>query len=154
MLNSQHISTLNDITNNFKSDVLALTKHGSAQPLRLLNLTLHHPATPFFPLSRSSSSHPFKPISAGGTAFLLNEPVLIRNSSSHSYSSFWLFFRHSQTKKHLFTSFNIYRPPPPSPYSQSFSAFFNFKPICLFPFQCRYHPTSILHHRGLQHTCW
>ena len=79
--------------------------------------------TRLLPFLRSSSSHLFKPISAGGTDFLLKEPVLIHNSSSHSYSSFEYSSVTLKLKKTSFTLLNIYRTPPPSPYSQPFSTF-------------------------------
>ena len=88
MLNSQCITALNDLTDNYNPDVLALTEtraRSTSKPAELIDAT--PPGYSLFSAPRFSSSHPSKPISAGGTAFLLKESVLIHNSSSHSYSS-------------------------------------------------------------------
>ena len=123
MLNSQHITALNDLTDNCNLDVLALTETWiclTSTPAELIDAT--PPSYSFF-VSRSSSFHPSKLISAGSIAFLLKKPVLIHNFS-HSYSSFEYSSITLKLKK-LFTLFNIYRPPPPSLHSQPFSTFLN-----------------------------
>ena len=89
MLNSQHTIALNHFTDNYNADILALTEtwiRPTYTPAELTDIT--PPGYFLFSSPRSSSSHPSKLISAGGTAFLLKDPVLIHNSSLHSYSSF------------------------------------------------------------------
>ena len=87
MWKSQHITALNDLTDNYNRDIPAVTEtwiRSTSLPAELMDATQHHTATPL--LRSPSSSHPFKSISAVGTAFLLIEPI--HNFSLHSYSSF------------------------------------------------------------------
>ena len=119
MLTPEHVTALNDLTDNHKPDIIALTETwilSSTKPAELID------STPLgyslFSAPRSHTSNPSKPILAGGTAFLIKEPF-IQNSAAHHYYS----FEYSPiTLK--FSKF-VYRPPPPSPYSQPFSTFLN-----------------------------
>ena len=122
------------ILDNYNIDVLALTEtciHSTSKPAELINTT--PTGYSIFSTPRSSSSHPSKPRSSGGTAFLLKEPVLIHNSFSHSYSSFEYSSVTLKLKK-LFllcvisTDFLLNHP---------FPTFLNLsKPIFLFPLIC------------------
>ena len=92
MLNSQAIAALNDLTDNYNPDVIAFTETwigSTSMPAEVIDAT--PPDYSLFFAPRFSSSHPSKPISAGGTAFILKESLLIHNSSSCSYSSFEYF---------------------------------------------------------------
>ena len=134
MLTPLHITVLNDLTDNVKPDVLAITEtwnRATTTTAELINSI--PPGYSLFSAPRTSASHPSKTTSGGGTAFLVKEPATILNSSAHSYS----FFEYSSIAlkiiKTLLTFFNIYRPPPPSSHSQPFSTFLSINFHLFFP---------------------
>jgi len=62
-------------------------------------------------------------ISGGGSAFLIREPVIVLNSSRHTFKSFECSSITIQLASDILTVFNIYRPPTSSNYSQKPSVF-------------------------------
>ena len=125
MLTPEHITALNDLTDNHKPDNIALTEtwiRSSTTPAELIDST--PPGYSLFSAPRSYTGNPSKPILAGGTTFLIQE-AFIQNSAAHQYSSFENSSITLKFPKAQLTLFNIYRPPPPSPYSQPFSTFLN-----------------------------
>ena len=126
MLTPLHITALNDLTDNVKPDVLAITEtwiRATTTTAELIDST--PPGYFLFSAPRTSASHPSKTTSGGGTAFLVKEPATILNSTAHFYSSFEYSSITFKITKTLLTIFNIYHPPPPSPHSQPFSTFLN-----------------------------
>ena len=125
MLTPKHVTALNDLPDNHKPDIIALTEtliRSSTTPANLIDSTSL--GYSLFSAPRSYIGNPSNLILAGGTAFLINEPF-IHNSASHYYSSFEY---SSITLKYLIvqlTLFNVHRPPLPSPYSQPLSTFLN-----------------------------
>ena len=108
-------------TSNCSQIMNVLDLHFQGQtPAELIDST---PGYSLFSAPRSYTGNPSKPIHAGGTAFLIKEH-LIQNSAAHHYSSLEY---SSITIKFLKAQLtvNIYRPPPPSSYSQPFSTFLN-----------------------------
>ena len=136
MLNSQHIISLNDFTNNNNPDVLALTKTWiHVSPVERIDATPHgYSSFLLFSALRFSSSHPSKPISAGGIAVVLKEPVSIHNASSHSYS----FFEYSSVtlKLRKYTFYFVQYLPTSSVITVIQTILNLLKPIFIFPFQC------------------
>ena len=125
MLTPEHITALNDITDNNKPDIIATTEtwiRSSTTPAELIDST--PPGYSLFSAPRSHTDNPSKPILAGGTTFLIKESF-IQNSASHHYSSFEYSSITLKFPKAQLILFNVYRPPPPSPYSQPFSTFLN-----------------------------
>ena len=125
MLIPEHVTALNDLTDNHKPDIIALTDtwiRSSTTSAEIIDSTPS--CYSLFSASRSHTSNPSKPILAGGTAFLIKEPF-IQNSAAHHYSSFEYSSITVKFSKAQLTLFNVYRPPPPSPYSQPFSTFHN-----------------------------
>ena len=125
MLTPKHVTALNNLTDNHKPDIIALTEtwiRSSTTTVELIDST--PPGYSLFSAPRSYTGNPSKPILAAGTAFLIKEPF-IQNSAAHHYSSFEYSSITLKSSKAQLTLFNIYRPPPPSPYSQSFSTFLN-----------------------------
>ena len=125
MLTPEHGTALNDLIDNHKSDIIALTEtwiRSSTTPAELIDST--PPGYSVFYAPRSHTGNPSKPILAGGTAFLIREPF-IQNSAAHHYSSFEYSSITLKFPKAQLTLFNVYRTPPPSLYSQPFSTFLN-----------------------------
>ena len=121
MLTPEHITALNGLTYNHQAAVITLAEtwiRSSTTPAELIDFT--PPGYSMFSAPRSYTSNPFKLISAGGTAFLIKDPFL-HNSAAHYYSSFEYSSITLKFPKAEFTLFNIYRPPFPSPYSQTFN---------------------------------
>ena len=88
MLTPEHVTALNDLTDSHKPDIIALAEtwiRSSTTPAELIDST--PPGYSLFSAPRSHTGNPFKPILAGGTAFLIKEPS-IQNSAAHHYSSF------------------------------------------------------------------
>ena len=111
----------NDITDNHKSDIIALTEtciRSSTTPAELINFTPL--GYSLFSAPRSYTSNLSKLIFAGGTAFLIKEPF-IQNSAAHHYYSFEYSSITLKFPKAQHTQFNVYRSPPPSPYCQPVS---------------------------------
>ena len=126
MLTTLHITSLNDLTDNVKPDVLAVTEtwiRSSTTTVEPIDST--PPGYSIFSAPRTSASHPSKTASGGGTAFLVKESATNLNSTAHSYSSLEYSSITLKITKTLLTIFNIYRPPLPSSHSQSFSIFLN-----------------------------
>ena len=126
MLTPLYITALNDLTDNVKPDVLAITEtwiRTTTTTADLIDST--PPGYSLFSAPRTSASHPFKTTSGGGTTFHVKEPATILNSTAHSYSSFEYSSITLKITKILLTIFNIYRVPPPSPHSQHFPTFHN-----------------------------
>ena len=72
MLTPLHITALNDITDNVKPDVLAITDtwiRATTATAELIDAT--PPGYSHFSSQRTSASHPSKTTSDGGTAFLV-----------------------------------------------------------------------------------
>ena len=89
MLTPLHITALNDLTDNVKHDVLAITDtciRATTTTAELIDSIL--PGYSLFFAPRTSASHPSKTTSGGGTAFIEKEPATILKSTAHSYSSF------------------------------------------------------------------
>ena len=108
MLTPEHVTALNDLTDNHKPDIIALTEtwtRSFTTPLELIDST---PGYSLFSASRSYTGTPSKPILAGGTAFLIKEPF-IHNSAAHHYSSFEYSSMTLKFSKAQLTLFNIYR---------------------------------------------
>ena len=86
---------------------------------------------------------------SGGTGFLLKEPSNIIQSSAHVYS----FFEYSALTIKLptfnLTVFNLYRPPPPSPYSQLFTTFTD---QLIFSYSIFHYPSWIHSSRKFQYS--
>ena len=125
MLTPEHVTALNDLTDNHKPDIIALIEtwiRRSITPAELIDST--PPGYTLFSAPRFHIDNPSKPILAGGTAFLIKEPF-IQNSAAHHYSSFEYLSITLKFPKAQLALFNVYRPPPPSPYSQPFSTFLN-----------------------------
>ena len=140
MLNSQHLTALNDLTEIYNPDTLALTETWirlTSTPAELIVAT-----PPGYSLFSTSAP------------LLLIPPNLSPQMAPNFYSKnlYSIITPHILILPLHITVFNIYRPPPPLPYSQPFSTFFN--QFSSFLSKCRYHFTRILHHRELQHTCW
>ena len=88
MLTHEHVTALNDLTDNHKPDIIALAETWIRSFTILAELIdSTSPGYSLFSASRSHNSNSSKPISAGGNAFLIKEPF-IDNSVSHHYSSF------------------------------------------------------------------
>ena len=86
MLTPEHVTALNDLTDNYKPDIIALTKtwiRAFTTPAELIVST--PPGYSLFVAHRSHTDKPSKPILAGGTAFLIKEfrPLLL-NITLHS----------------------------------------------------------------------
>ena len=108
-----------------QTDIIALAKtwiRSSTTPAELIDST--PPGYSLFSAPRSHTGNPSKLILAGGTAFLIKEPF-VQNSAAPHYSSFEYSSITLKFPKAQFTLFNVYRPPPPSPYSQPFSTILN-----------------------------
>ena len=119
-----HVTAFNDLTGNHKPDI-ALTEtwlRSSTTPAELIDST--PPGYSLFSASRSHTGNPSKPILAGDIAFLIKEPF-IQNTAAHHYSSIEYSSITLTFSKAQLTLVNVYRPPPPSPYSQPFSTFLN-----------------------------
>ena len=88
MLIPEHVTALNDLTDNHERDIIALTEtwiRSFTTPAKLIDST--PPGYSLFSAPLSHTANPSKPILAGGTAFLIKEPF-IQNSAAHHYSSF------------------------------------------------------------------
>ena len=124
MLTPEQVTAFNDLTDNHKPDIIALTEtwiRCSRTPAELIDST---PGYSLFSAPRFQTGNPSKPILAGGTAFLIKEPF-IQNSAAHHHSSFEYSSITLKFSQAQLTLFNVYRPPPPSPYSQPLSTFLN-----------------------------
>ena len=88
MLTPEHVTALNDLTENHKPDIIALTEtwiRSSTTPAELIDSTL--PGYSLLSAPRFHNGHSSKPILARRTAFLIKERF-IQNSAAHHYSSF------------------------------------------------------------------
>ena len=125
----KQFTALSDLTDSHRPDIIALTEtwvRRSTTPEELIDSTppgysLFSAPPPPAP-HRSYTGNPSEPIVAGGTAFLIKEPF-IQNSAAHHYSSFEYSSITLKFPKAQLTLFNIYRSPPPSPFSQPFTTF-------------------------------
>ena len=105
MLTPLHITVLNDLTDNVKRDVLAITETWIRATTTTAELIDSTPSGySLFSAPRTSASHQSKPTSGGGTAFLVKVPATILNSTAHSYSFFWIFLNHLKSPKHFLLS--------------------------------------------------
>ena len=87
MLTPEHVTALNDLSDNHKPDIIALTEtwiRSSTTPAELIDST---PGYSRFSAPRSHTGNSSKPILAGSTALLIKQP-LIQNYVAHHYSSF------------------------------------------------------------------
>ena len=124
MLTPLHITAFSYLTDNLQSDLLALTETRICTTTTSEELNYSTPwRYSLFSASRNSAARLSKSPSAGGTAFLLNEPTIIQNSSANCYSSFEYYAITIKPNKTLLTIYNICRPSPISPYSQPFFTF-------------------------------
>ena len=77
MFTTEYVTALNDLTDNHKPDIIALTEtwiRSSTTPAELI-----HSTSPGYTLFSAPSSHtgnPSKPILAGGIAFLIQETFI------------------------------------------------------------------------------
>ena len=125
MLTPEHVTALNDLTDNHKPDIIALTEtwiRSFTTPAELIDTT--PPGYSRFSAPRSYSGNPSKPTLAGGTAFIIKEHF-IHNSAAHHYSSFEYSSITLKFPKAQLTLFNILSTTPPSPYSQPFFTVLN-----------------------------
>ena len=134
-----HITALNDLTDNVKPDVLAITEtwiRATTTTAELIDST--PPGYFLFSAPRTSASHPSKTTSGGDTAFLVKEPATILKLHCPFLLLFWIFLNH--TKNHQNT-FDYLQHLPPTASISTLSTFFHLsQSIFVFSFQRRHNP--------------
>ena len=111
MLIPEHVTALNDLTDNYKPDIIALTEtwiRGFTTPAELIDSTPR--GYSLFSAPRSHTGNPSKPILAGGTAFLVNFLFYLELRCSSSLF-IRIFIHNSKISQSSSDTVHVYRPP-------------------------------------------